>query len=394
MTIRSISGKIEMIQEEKKEKREEEEELTEQEKALVRKDLALCLKLNAKLGNYQNRSAVQKIYDWVAMEPRFHTVIGKRYVKRLGDILEGETDFVDCVLCNGFMIDGTAVCEDCLNKYRNLILQSADTKEQTGNGTVQKMTTISERAADTARQMSATAKENLHTMSARISEFTEENETVNAAKDKLKEMADSGMEKLQNNPEAARAMEKGKEQVKKAQGKWRGMSRKKRIMIAAVCVLLFLGAIGELSSSGSVGGDNVLDYIGADEKEVYKVYDKADFYSYFDTILINDEKNRSGLPNISISLPDKKVSSCTLESGMNASLHVGGLHIGDDVNKIESCVKKLKAGDNILLGEQQVTGGHSYGGYSYSCKYKGKDVDLTITSQDGMITKIFIQSRR
>ena len=52
-----------MIQEEKKEKREEEEELTEQEKALVRKDLALCLKLNAKLGNYQNRSAVQKICD-------------------------------------------------------------------------------------------------------------------------------------------------------------------------------------------------------------------------------------------------------------------------------------------------------------------------------------------
>lgn len=348
-----------MIQEEKKEKREEEEEMTEQEKALVRKDLALCLKLNAKLGNYQNRSAVQKIYDRVAMEPRFHTVIGKRYVKRLGDILEGETDFVDCVLCNGFMIDGTAVCEDCLNKYRNLILQSADTKEQTGNGTVQKMTAISERAADTARQMSASAKE-----------------------------------KLQNNPEAARAMEKGKEQVKKAQGKWRGMSRKKRIVIAAVCALLFLGAIGELSSSGSVGGDNVLDYIGADEKEVYKVYDKADFYSYFDTILINDEKNRSGLPNISISLPDKKVSSCTLESGMNASLHVGGLHIGDDVNKIESCVKKLKAGDNILLGEQQASDGHSYGGYSYSCKYKGKDVVLTITSQDGMITKIFIQSRR
>ena len=79
---------------------------------------------------------------------------------------------------------------------------------------------------------------------------------------------------------------------------------------------------------------------------------------------------------------------------MNTSLHVGGLHIGDDVNKIESCVKKLKAGDNILLGEQQVSGGHSSGGYSYSCKYTGKDVDLTITSQDGMITKIVIQSRR
>ena len=220
MTIRSINGKIEMIQEEKKEKWEEEEELTEQEKALVRKDLALCLKLNAKLGNYQNRSAVQKIYDWVAMEPRFHTVIGKRYVKRLGDILEGETDFADCVLCNGFMIDGTAVCEDCLNKYRNLIPQSADTKEQTGNGTVQKMTAISERAADTARQMSASAKE-----------------------------------KLQNNPEAARAMEKGKEQVKKAQGKWRGMSRKKRIVIAAVCALLLLGGMsGASGKSGSGGG--------------------------------------------------------------------------------------------------------------------------------------------
>ncbi|MCI9396169.1 MAG: hypothetical protein HFI55_04540 [Lachnospiraceae bacterium] len=291
-----------MIQEEKKEKREEEEELTEQEKALVRKDLALCLKLNAKLGNYQNRSAVQKIYDWVAMEPRFHTVIGKRYVKRLGDILEGETDFVDCVLCNGFMIDGTAVCEDCLNKYRNLILQSADTKEQTGNGTVQKMATISERAADTARQMSATAKENLHTMSARISEFTEENETVNAAKDKLKEMADSGMEKLQNNPEAARAMEKGKEQVKKAQGKWRGMSRKKRIVIAAVCALLLLGGMSGASGKSGSGGENIKTESAEDAMQLAQtLYPETKGYSltaggkktYSASDLQNDRSNKS-----------------------------------------------------------------------------------------------------
>ncbi len=368
--------------------------MTDQEKAFIRKDLTLCLKLDAKLGDYQNRNAVQKMYNWIGMEQRFHTAIGKRYVKRLGEVLEGETDFADCVLCNGFMMDGTAVCGECLQKYRMLISQDSGQKVQVQKDTAQKVAAFSGQAAHTAIQMGNAAKDNLHTVSAKLGEFARENETVGAAKDRLKGMADSGMEKLQNNPEAARAMEKGKEQVKKAQGKWRGMSRKKRIVIAAVCALLFLGAIGELSSSGSVGGDNVLDYIGADEKEVYKVYDKADFYSYFDTILINDEKNRSGLPNISISLPDKKVSSCTLESGMNASLHVGGLHIGDDVNKIESCVKKLKAGDNILLGEQQVTGGHSYGGYSYSCKYKGKDVDLTITSQDGVITKIFIQSRR
>lgn len=364
--------------------------MTDQEKALVKKDLALCLKLNAKLGDYQNLNAVQKIYNWIGMESRFQTVIGKRYVKRLGEVLEGETDFVDCVLCNGFMMDGTAVCADCLQKYRNLIPQSTEPQIQAENGTVQKMTAFSRQAATTAKQVGATAKDNLHMVSAKISEFTEENETVNATKDKLKGMADSGMEKLQSNPEVAKAMEKGKEQANKAKRKWRGMSRKKRIVAVVVCVLLFLGAISELSSSGSVGGDNVLDYIGADEKEVYKVYDKADFYSYYDTMLINDEKNRSGLPNISISLYDGKVSGCTLESGMNASLHVGGLHIGDDVSKIEPCVKKLKAGNNGSPGEQMASDGNSYGAYSYSCKYKGKDINVVISSINGMITEIHV----
>ena len=364
--------------------------MTDQEKALVKKDLALCLKLNAKLGDYQNLNSVQKIYNWIGMEPRFHTVIGKRYVKRLGEVLEGETDFVDCVLCNGFMMDGTAVCADCLQKYRNLIPQPAEQQKQSESGTVQKMTAFSRQAANTAKQVGVTAKDNFNTVTAKISEFTAENETVSAAKDKLIGMADNGMEKLQANPEVAKAVEKGKEQAKKAQGKWRGMSRKKRIVAVTVCVLLFLGAIGELSSSGSVGGDNVLDYLGADEKEVYKVYDKNDFYSY-DILKINDKNNRSGLPHIS--LYDGQVGACTLESGMNASLHVGGLHIGDDVSKIESCVKKLKAGDNALLGEQLAPDGNSYGGYSYSCKYKGRDVSITISSQNGIVTMILVQDR-
>lgn len=366
--------------------------MTDQEKALVRKDLALCLKLNAKLGEYQNRNAVQKVYNWIGMEQRFHTVIGKRYVKRLGEVLEGETDFVDCVLCNGFMMDGTAICADCLQKYRSMIPQPTEQKVSTENAAVQKMTAFSRQAANTAKQMGATAKDNLNTVSVRISEFTEENETVSAAKDKLKGIADSSMEKLQENPATAKAVEKGKEQVKKARGKWRGMSRKKRIVIVAVCVLLFAGAVGG-SSSGSVGGDNVLDYIGADEKAVYKIYDKNDFYSYYDTMLMNDGNNKSGLPHISIGLHDRKVSACTLESGMNASLHVGGLHIGDDVGKIESCVKKLKAGDNSLLGEQQAPDGNWYGGYSYACKYNGKNVNITISSQNGMITEIHVQGR-
>lgn len=369
--------------------------MTDQEKALVKKDLALCIKLNAKLGDYQNRNTVQKMYNWIGMERRFCTAIGKRYVKRLEEVLEGETDFVDCVLCRGFLMDGVAVCEECLQKYQILIPQSSEQKVQAENSTTQKMTALSRQAANTAKQIGMTAKDNLNTVSAKINEFTVENETVSAAKDKLRGIADNGMEKLQENPAAAKAMEKGKEQAKKAHGKWRGMSKRKRILIVAVCVLLFAGAVNELSFSGNVGGDNVLEYLGADEKEVYKVYDKDDFYSFADmgVLLMNNENNRSGLPHISIALSDGKVDACTLESGMNASLHVGGLHIGDDVDKIEPCVKKLKSGDNILLGEQQAPDGNWYGGYIYLCKYKGKKIDVTIHSFNGKISEINVTRR-
>lgn len=231
--------------------------MTDQEKALVKKDLVLCLKLNSKLGDYQNLIAVQKVYNWIEKEPKFQTVIGKRYVKRLGEVLEGKTDFVDCVLCKGVIMDGTAICAECLQKYRNLIPRPADQKIQTESGTVQKMTAFSRQAATTAKQMGVAAKDNFNTVSAKISEFTEENETMSVARDKLKGLADSGMEKLQENPAAAKAVEKGKEQAKKARKKWLGMSKKKRMVAVAVCVLLLLGGISGVRDGRGIGGGSI-----------------------------------------------------------------------------------------------------------------------------------------
>lgn len=271
--------------------------MTEKEKMLVKKDLALCLKLNAKLGNYQNRNAVQKIYNWLEMEPRFHTAIGKRYIKRLGEVLAGKTDFMDCVLCGGFMMDGTAVCGECLQKYRGLMPQSAEQKAQT------------------------------------------ENETVNAAKDKLKGLADSGMEKLQENPTAAKAMEKGKEQAKKARGKWRGMSKKKRIVTVVVCVLLFLGAVSEMPSSGK----DLIDMVGLTEEQAWKEFGKPD--------------RRETLSGVSFGYYDDGTNYATRLNGSITAVsmtggksNVLGISLGDG----EEAVKKAMKKEHVSLDSQDI----------------------------------------
>lgn len=228
--------------------------MTEDEKVLVKQDLMLCLRMNAKLGDYQNRNAVRKLYDWSAAEQKFRTVIGKRYQKRLEEVLQGETDFLDCVLCNGLMMEGTAICPDCLKKYQSLLAKTVSNPAHPEKDTARKMTALSRQTVGTVRQAGMMAKEGLNTVSARMSEFAEGNEAINTAKNKLKEMADGGMEKIQENPEIAKTMEKGRKQAAKVRGKWRRMSKKKRIVVAVVCVLLIFGVIGNLRGGVAGGG--------------------------------------------------------------------------------------------------------------------------------------------
>ena len=325
--------------------------MTEQEKALVKRDLALCLKLNTKLGDYQNINAVQKVYDWIGKEPRFHTVIGKRYVKRLKEVLEGETDFADCVLCNGFMMDGTAICPECLQKYRSLIPQPVEQTGQGENDTVQKMAAISRQAANKAKQMSATAKDSFNTVSEKISEFTEDNETLSIAKDKLRGIADSGMEKLQTNPDVAKVMEKGQEQAQKARGKWRKMSKKKRIVIVAVCVLLLFGVIGNL------GGEKIESSEDAEKLLRQTIYSGAGYDFIYTGEVYGEETEWYFNLQVGENTSDTQAVTAARKQKTHDDFTASHFYVFKDNNSIGSCMVSVDGrivvyGDGVYIRVQ------------------------------------------
>lgn len=154
---------------------------------------------------------------------------------------------------------------------------------------------------------------------------------------------------------------------------------KKNAGIAFVVFLALSGVFGLMAGSGKVP-DNVLDYMGTKDRAVYKAYDKSDFYDGGSGALTNETNNHSGLPHII--LYNGKVRGITLDSGMNTSLNVGGLHIGDSYNQAETCMAKQKA-DKVP-------------GYplEYNLQYKGNDLKITIyldnPNTNGIVTRITV----
>lgn len=154
---------------------------------------------------------------------------------------------------------------------------------------------------------------------------------------------------------------------------------KKNAGIAFVVFLALSGVFGLMTGSGRVP-DNVLDYMGTKDRAVYKAYDKSDFYDNGYGTLANETNNHSGLPHII--LYNGKVRGITLDSGMHASLNVGGLHIGDSYNQAETCMAKQKA-DRVPGFPMK-----------YNLRYKGNDLNIIIyldnLDTNGIVTRIAI----
>lgn len=158
---------------------------------------------------------------------------------------------------------------------------------------------------------------------------------------------------------------------------------------------ILLGAIYAITGIGESKGipENVLDYLGTKDSEVYKTIDKSEFSEIMDLGWYSYSDDGSGLPDID--LVDGQVYGVGIGSTTDTSYHINGLRCGDSVEQLEQCMNELKASKTEdYLEEMPFLDGdvfeyRTYRIIEYSCQYKEKDVSLMVIIFNGFVNSIY-----
>lgn len=86
------------------------ESMTEK-KELLQEELEFIFEADQKL-NYEHKINVQIVRDMGEKNHYFQTSIGKRYMNKLSEILDGTSDNT-CFFCNHEVVPGSVFCETC-----------------------------------------------------------------------------------------------------------------------------------------------------------------------------------------------------------------------------------------------------------------------------------------
>lgn len=118
--------------------------------------------------------------------------------------------------------------------------------------------------------------------------------------------------------------------------------KKKQKKNAAIATAIFfaMGGIAGMFGNKGVPG-NVLDYLGTKENVVYQTYDKEGFQKTGERTITNADTYIGDLPIVTIY--DGKVYTVKIDKNSKNSFHVNGLHVGDDLKRVEECMKELGA---------------------------------------------------
>lgn len=404
-------------------------------KEQIKKDLTAIMKLDSQI-DYSQKAAVEKYHKLLVQKNLLTTAVGKRYLKKLEQIINGEADYNKCLFCTKETQHNTVICPSCMAKSKQSATVSAtvycrncgrkisasDTTcsvcgTATGEGykycahcgnkvpmpNIEYLANdVKNKSMDFAGQAAKIAKENVQNIAKQgeklVGDITEDAKRVKKAK------TDNPKEKKGPNKKGIIlliililiaigivdtiglgtifeffAMIALGSLIYKAVKK----QPKKKAAIVFVILCVLSGLTGMNSTNGI--DDNVLDYLGTKESIVYQTYDKDGFEAELN-FLTNENTNKSGLPHISLDGNNpRKVYAITLASGMAASFHANGLQIGDNVSQIKKWVKKSNAavdkGFTTFIDDNK-------GILTYHLRYKGKDIQIILSLTDGVITRI------
>lgn len=406
------------------------------EKELMRKDLAMVLKLDAQI-DYSQKVIVEKHYKDITRQGLLTTPYGKRYMRRLEQIINGDTVHNQCAFCNSQTQGDTLICPTCMAKLRKPVAvycRNCGNKMNISDITCPVCGKNKDEGykfcAHCGKEVPMPDMETLtNNVKNKSREFAEQ--AAKIAKENVQSIAEKGTKLAEDITADTKIVkeEKAKNENKSKERK----SMNKKSILAWIAVLLtaviIVGTIGLdtvfaffafvslvvlayktvkkkpkrnavivsvvlLILSGMTGSlnngmpNNVLDYIGTKESVVYRTYDKSDFYveELTGRWKENERNNKSGLPHIMIE--DGKVVHVILESGMTASLNACGLYIGDTVSQAEACMKKLNA--TLVNQAIQEYKGNLYGELEYSFRYNGKDMGIRIGIAENSISDMHV----
>jgi hypothetical protein len=336
-----------------------------EDKALLKKDLILVLKLNSKL-NYGNIDEVQKTYDEITEQNLLTTSVGKRYLEKLKQILNG-TDSYSCMFCNAQTTQESIICKECLAKFQHPA-SNENTKQKADN--VPTELVASEKSE---------VKDN-HTDNTEAATDAKNNGGKKVDKKKIAIgvaalivviaiISAIGLSKIFT---ALFVVSLGVLIYKCVKKK------PKRNAIIAVVVFLVLAGVAEMFSGGS--GDDLLAYLGTSQEKVFKEYEQANFYTQ-NGLLTNENKAETGKAYITLS--NGKVVDIVIQSGMYSSYNVAGVHIGDDYSTIAKAMKKKKA---VYDTSYSIQGSLE----TYRFTYDGYDVQVIFKMSGSMVDRISV----
>lgn len=335
-------------------------------KELVKKDLALVMKINAKV-HYDNKSEVKQIYDLILKKKLFKTSIGTVYTKRLEQIVSGRNQQKTCILCANGMDNQTVICKACLKKYQNF-----QKPREKGAEAEKKDTGYQQQISEISRQAAKTIKGGLDSFTSRVNEMADESDAAKQLKEKSKKIS----EQIQT--EFGKAKEGSGQQLSDGQS---GKSDKRKWLIAGIIIaagcfilkaiglgkiftLLALAAIGWVvykcikkekkrnavivafvllllagvfSDSGGIGNSKDLsNLLGRTQKQAEKQYGKPEGTANtgITTYIYDNGDWTYGISG------DGKIVNVTLEDG-NKTL--AGISIGDNEETVERIMKKQGA---------------------------------------------------
>lgn len=371
------------------------------EKELMKKDLSLIIQIDSKM-HYNDIQNVQKIYEAITQKNMFQTSLGKRYVNKLKQIIQGENTG-NCIFCGKSVTNpnNTVMCEECSSKF---IKKPTDTTQATS----QNASTLADNTKN--KIQSGDIKSQAQSIGRNISE----NENLQRSKECAKEMTrDIKKSMSKNNNSTADNASTSQQSAKRKSIVIIGIialliiiaiisvigietifsiativslgyliytcvkkkPKKKAIIVFVVCILLTGIANG---FSTGIKSDNVLAYLGTSQEQAYKDYDSSQFREEI-CYLTNENEKTNGKPWIEIW--DGKVSTVILDSGMNSSLNVSGVHIGDSIDDITIAMEKQGAA-------YDTNGSMSGIMETYNYKYDGTKVQVIFIIKNGIVTRI------
>ena len=94
------------------------------DRELLKRELIWCLRINKQI-NFDDSDEVRK-YQSALEKKQPETAVGMRFIRRLGEIADGNVSDKGCILCGGSLNSDRVFCGKCKSKYRSAVPYEAE----------------------------------------------------------------------------------------------------------------------------------------------------------------------------------------------------------------------------------------------------------------------------